>query len=293
LFEYISFRAGGAFFTAFLLTVLLIPPLLPFYQKHCIQKSSRTDDGKKPYKPLMGGVIIIGAVVFSALLWGMVSDRKLVFFILATLALAILGFVDDFIKLKYLRQERDGVKRNTKIVVQAIISVAAIYALYKTQGTVTMKIFLPCFKQAFQFVPGSENISVMTPFSSEAWFSMPLYIMPLCLIFMLLLNFGVLFCASNGVNLTDGKDGERGIHTAHIHCDVRHATADSLFDAADLRQLAVGGVRRDLTDGIDQYGARDGDAAAGGFLRTHQLHSASSGPASSFRKNSLPARVGM
>ena len=27
------------------------------------------------------------------------------------------------------------------------------------------------------------------------------------LIFMLLLNFGVLFCASNGVNLTDGKDG--------------------------------------------------------------------------------------
>ena len=100
-------RAGGAFFTAFLLTVFAIPPLLPFYQKHCIQKSARTDDGKKPYKPLMGGVVIIGAVVVSALLWGMVSDRKLVVFILATLALATLGFVDDFIKLKYLRQERD------------------------------------------------------------------------------------------------------------------------------------------------------------------------------------------
>ena len=103
LFEYISFRAGGAFFTAFLLTIFAIPPLLPFYQKHCIQKSSRTDDGKKPHKPLMGGVIIIGAVVVSALLWGMISDRKLVVFILATLALATLGFVDDFIKLKYLR----------------------------------------------------------------------------------------------------------------------------------------------------------------------------------------------
>ena len=75
LFEYISFRAGGAFFAAFLLTVFTIPPLLPFYQKYCIQKSSRTDDGKKPCKPLMGGVVIIGAVVFSALLWGMISDR--------------------------------------------------------------------------------------------------------------------------------------------------------------------------------------------------------------------------
>ena len=207
LFEYISFRAGGAFFTAFLLTVFAIPLLLPFYKTHCIQKSARIDGDNRPKKPLMGGVVIISAVVISALLWGMIPDRKLIVFILATLALAALGFVDDFIKLKYLRQERDGVKRNTKIIVQAVISVIAIYALYKTHGTVTMKIFLPCFKQAFQFVPGSENIAVMTPFSSEAWFTMPLFIMPLCLIFMLFLNFGVLFCASNGVNLTDGKDG--------------------------------------------------------------------------------------
>ena len=207
LFEYISFRAGGAFFTAFLLTVFAIPPLLPFFRKHCIQKSSRIDGDTRPKKPLMGGVVIIGAVVISALLWGMIPDRKLIVFILATLALAALGFVDDFIKLKYLRQERDGVKRSTKIFFQALISVIAIYALYKTHGTVTMKIFLPCFKQPFQFVPGSENIAVMMPFSSEAWFTMPLFIMPLCLIFMLFLNFGVLFCASNGVNLTDGKDG--------------------------------------------------------------------------------------
>ena len=207
LFEYISFRAGGAFFTAFLLTVFAIPPLLSFFKTHCIQKSARTNDDTRPKKPLMGGVIIIGAVVISALLWGMIPDRKLIVFILATLALAALGFVDDFIKLKYLRQERDGVKRNTKIFFQALISVIAIYALYKTHGTVTMKIFLPCFKQAFQFVPGNENIAVMMPFSSEAWFTIPLFIMPLCLIFMLFLNFGVLFCASNGVNLTDGKDG--------------------------------------------------------------------------------------
>jgi phospho-N-acetylmuramoyl-pentapeptide-transferase len=155
----------------------------------------------------MGGVIIISSVVISALLWGMICDRKLIVFILATLALAGLGFVDDFIKIKYFRQERDGVKRNTKIIVQAIISIIAIYALYKTHGTVTMQIFLPGLKHAFQFAPGSENIAVMTPFSKEAWFTLPLFVMPLCLIFMLLLNFGVLFCASNGVNLTDGKDG--------------------------------------------------------------------------------------
>ena len=207
LFEYISFRAGGAFFTAFAITVLIIPFLLPFFKRNCVQKSSRTDDGKKPHKPLMGGVVIIGAIVIAALLWGKIPDRKLLVFIAATIALAVLGFVDDFIKLKYLREERDGVKRSTKVFFQALISVICIYALYKTHGTVTMKIFLPCFKQAFQFVPGAEKIAVMTPFSKEAWFYLPLFIMPLCLIFMLAVNFGVLFCASNGVNLTDGKDG--------------------------------------------------------------------------------------
>ena len=33
LFEYISFRAGGAFFTAFAITVLIIPFLLPFFRE--------------------------------------------------------------------------------------------------------------------------------------------------------------------------------------------------------------------------------------------------------------------
>ena len=207
LFEYITFRAGGAFITAFLLTVFAIPPLLPFFRKHCIQKSARTEDGEKPHKPLMGGVIIIASVLISTLLWGVTADRKLIVFLLATLALAILGFADDFIKLKYLRQERDGIKERTKVIMQALISILAIYVLYKTHGTVTMKIFLPCFKQSFLFVPGSENIAVMTPFSSSAWFALPLFFMPICLLFMLGLNYGVIFCASNGVNLTDGKDG--------------------------------------------------------------------------------------
>ncbi len=157
LFEYITFRAGGAFFTAFLLTVLAIPPLLPFFRKHCIQKSARTDDGGPPHKPLMGGIVIIASILVSAFLWGMVPDRKLIVFLLATFALGVLGFADDFIKLRYLRQERDGVKERTKIIVQAVVSVVAIYALYKTHGTVTMKIFLPGFKPPFQFVPGSET----------------------------------------------------------------------------------------------------------------------------------------
>ena len=185
VFEYISFRAGGAFFTAFLLTMLCIPPLLPFFNAHCVQKSARTDDDTRPRKPMMGGVIIIASVVISTLLWGIIDDRKLIVFQLATVALAVLGFADDYIKLKYLRQERDGVKERTKVIIQAAVAVLAIYALYKTYGTVTMKIYLPLFKHPFHFLPEAEKISVMTPFFKDALFTMPLFLMPLCLIFML------------------------------------------------------------------------------------------------------------
>ncbi len=209
LFEYVTFRAGFAFLTAFLVVVVFTPCFLPFFRKHCMQKSARTDDAveTRPRPPIMGGLIIIGALVISTLLWGRITERILTVFLLSTIALAILGFIDDMIKTKYLRSERDGVKERTKLIVQAIVAVCAIYALYKTQGTVTMKVFCPFFKQPFQFLPGTESIAVWLPFTTSPLFHMPLYLMPLCLLVMLGFNYGVLAGTSNGVNLTDGKDG--------------------------------------------------------------------------------------
>jgi len=208
LFEYVTFRSGGAFVTAFLIVLFGVPPLLPFFQKYCVQKSARTDDAKdKPRIPLMGGVVIVGAIVMSVLLWGIITERILAVFLLATLALTGLGMTDDIIKTRYLRSERDGVKERTKLIVQAIVAFAAIYALYKTHGTVTMKIFFPFAKQPFQILPGAENIAVWLPFMKSPLLFLPLGFMPLCLVVMLGFNYGVFAGTSNGVNLTDGKDG--------------------------------------------------------------------------------------
>ena len=124
LFHYITFRAGGAFITAFLFVLFVIPPFLPFFREHCIQKSPRMDDqAEKPKTPLMGGVFIVAAIVVAALLWGRIIERTLIIFVLTTIALAILGMEDDIIKTRYLRSERDGVKERTKMVVQAAVSV--------------------------------------------------------------------------------------------------------------------------------------------------------------------------
>ena len=209
LFHYTTFRAGGAFLTAFLFILFVIPPFLPFFRKHCVQLSPRTDDAaiQKPQTPLMGGIFIVVAVTLASLLWGQITERTLVIFLLAMIALGILGIVDDIIKTKYLRTERDGVKERTKLVVQTVVAIIAVYMLYKTRGTVTMKVFFPFTRQPFQFLPGKEAIDVMIPYSESPLVSIPLLLMPVCLLLMLGFNVFVLAGTSNGVNLTDGKDG--------------------------------------------------------------------------------------
>ncbi len=208
LFDYVTFRAAGAFVTAFLLVVLAIPPLLPFFRKHCVQLSARTDDAKeKPKTPLMGGVVIILGIVISTVFWGRLPERTLIVFLLATIALTLLGMADDIIKTRYLRSEKDGVSERTKMLIQAVVAVLAIYALYKTHGAVTMQVYCPLAKQPFQFLPGGEVIALWLPFMETPCCYLPLQVMPLCLIFMLGFNYAVLAGTSNGVNLTDGKDG--------------------------------------------------------------------------------------
>ena len=209
LFHYTTFRAGGAFLTAFVFVLFSIPPFLPFFRNHCVQLSPRMDDAvvQKPQTPLMGGVFVVVAITLAAVLWGRITERTLVIFLLATIALGILGMIDDIIKTKYLRTERDGVKERTKLVVQTAVAVIAVYLLYKTHGTVTMKVFFPFTRQPFQFLPGKEAIDIMIPYSSHPITSVPLWAMPGCLLLMLLFNCFVLAGTSNGVNLTDGKDG--------------------------------------------------------------------------------------
>jgi len=61
--------------------------------------------------PTMGGVFIIGSILFSVLLWADLSNKFIILTSLTCVWLAILGFVDDFIKLKGNGKQR-GLKRN-------------------------------------------------------------------------------------------------------------------------------------------------------------------------------------
>ena len=73
LFRYITFRASGALMTSILIGFLLGPPMIRYLKR--IQPHGQPireigpDHQSKSGTPTMGGILIIGALVISTLLW--------------------------------------------------------------------------------------------------------------------------------------------------------------------------------------------------------------------------------
>ena len=185
LFNYVTFRAGGAWLTAFLLVLLLGNATVRILKRFNVRAAERLEglvpaefiDKRKSSTPCMGGVLLIGAVVLSTLLWavpGAISG------VLAgtTLLLALTGFPDDYIKVT--RQDRDGLSARWKLVIQFAVAGAAMWIWSRVPE-------LDKMLRAFYF-----------PFAKE-----PLFHSAWCYAFAVFVIVG----ASNAVNLTDGKDG--------------------------------------------------------------------------------------
>ena len=75
LFRYITFRAGGAFFTALIFGFIFGRPLINLLRKRQGKGQPIREDGpqshilEKAGTPTMGGVLIVFSIVASTLLW--------------------------------------------------------------------------------------------------------------------------------------------------------------------------------------------------------------------------------
>ena len=134
---------------------------------------------KKEGTPTMGGVIIIGAVLMSIILWGNFNSRYLIVLIGATLALTGLGFADDYIKSVLKRKE--GIPAKVKLAFQVLIALAVALLVY--------------------YLPSNQNeVSMLfVPFINEAVLDMGFIWVFFAVI--------VIVATTNAVNLTDGLDG--------------------------------------------------------------------------------------
>ena len=215
LFEYVTFRAGGALLTAMFIVILFGKPMISFLKKFCIANwryenllSEQEGEELKKKTPTMGGLLIVISILVSTLLWG-VMNRMLIIFLCVLCSLCVLGFVDDFTKIRYKRDIRDGISGKVKMFVQFAIALSAAYLLYKTPEAVTMQLYIPFFKDPVIAQPDVDTAKVylMTPFSQNPLLTLGIAWTSVLVGLMLLFNGLVVTGTSNAVNLTDGKDG--------------------------------------------------------------------------------------
>jgi phospho-N-acetylmuramoyl-pentapeptide-transferase len=138
--------------------------------------------------PTMGGVLIVGSVVISTLLWARLSSLYVWTVMVTTLLFAAIGFVDDYAKMA--KQRSLGLTARQKLGAQLLIAIAVWAVLYFStkyfSAGYSWNVSIPFFK--ITAVPGNP-ISTIGPY-----------------LYFLLIAI-VLVGWSNAVNLTDGLDG--------------------------------------------------------------------------------------
>jgi phospho-N-acetylmuramoyl-pentapeptide-transferase len=183
LFQYITFRSAAAAVTALLLVLVFGAPVIRLLQRikfgEQIRNLGPESHKSKAGTPTMGGILFLGAVVVSIILWGNFSNYYLVMLIIATVLLGALGFIDDYIKA--VKKRKDGVNPRSKLIVQigvaAIVS-AVVYLFPSNPGECTT-LYIPFIKRAITDL-------------GWAWIFFSIF---------------VIISYSNAVNLTDGLDG--------------------------------------------------------------------------------------
>ncbi len=175
----------SSYFLNFLVAFLISACLAPFIIK--LIKRMRGGQNILEYvdahiakqgTPTMGGVIFLIGLISSYFLCFSKDNRLATLLLLATLGYALLGFLDDFLKIKFKHNE--GLKAYQKFIGQ--FGIALIMAL---------------------FIYRSELIgtSILLPFSNKEW-ELGWWIIPFIVFFYL--------AVTNSVNLTDGLDGLAG-----------------------------------------------------------------------------------
>ncbi len=183
LFRYITFRAGGAFLTALVFGFLFGLPLINVLRKTQGKGQPIRTDGPEGHAvkagtPTMGGLLIIGAVMTSTLLWARLDNAFVLMVLFVTAAYAAIGFADDYAKVS--KQNTKGVSGRTRLLLGFLIAgIAGTWASLYHPAELTNQLAFPVFKDTLL------NLGIL--------------FVPFCII--------VIVGSANAVNLTDGLDG--------------------------------------------------------------------------------------
>ena len=223
-FTYFSTRMILAAVTALVLSIFLGPRFIKKLYELKIGQSIRSVEecpllaelhGKKKDTPTMGGLLILFSMVVALFLWMDLTSVFTWILLLTSLALGMVGALDDYLKLRYKNSK--GLNARRKMIFQILFSALVAAYLLCPQITNAMsgqKVFkAPTAKEQVQ--RGRDHIANVTLTTEEYMgrFYLPFVKDPAAhldgwlKIISFILIVLVITGSSNAVNLTDGLDG--------------------------------------------------------------------------------------
>ncbi|MFZ9659822.1 MAG: phospho-N-acetylmuramoyl-pentapeptide-transferase [Arcobacteraceae bacterium] len=180
ILQYISVRAGFAFFIGFLFTMYFMPKFIKWAKKRKasqpIYEFAPDTHRIKVGTPTMGGVVFIAGTLIATILTAKLNNPYVVGALIAIGAFCAIGIKDDIAKITANKND-SGLTPRAKMLLQIVASFAVVgVLLYANHSTA---LYIPFYKLPI--------------------FDMGLY----AIVFWIF----VMVATTNAVNLTDGLDG--------------------------------------------------------------------------------------
>jgi len=231
VFQYISFRAGAAVILSLIISLIIGKRIIDGLRRLQIGETVRDlglqGENLKAGTPTMGGVIIIAATLVPCLLLARLDNVYILLMLFATIWMAAIGFLDDYIKV--FKKDKKGLKGIFKILGQVGLGlIVGVTMLVSDEVVVRMEPEQAALHgyevKKVVFIKDGENtykelVHVKAPITNVPFFknneldySRILWFLgdnaaDLVWIVFLMMTIFVIAAVSNGANLTDGLDG--------------------------------------------------------------------------------------
>ncbi|HEY2648052.1 MAG TPA: phospho-N-acetylmuramoyl-pentapeptide-transferase [Puia sp.] len=239
LFQFITFRVLLAVILSLVITMMFGRRLINYLRTLQVGESVRElgleGEQQKKGTPTMGGIIIILAILIPTLLLANLNKAYIRLMIFSTLWMGMIGFIDDYLKLRakriaqkqginYKKGDKDGLAGWFKVLGQIVLGFVVAATLYFNSNTKVWREFVGDNKptdtiglkkvildgKVKLFVEAREPITTI-PFVKNHEFNysklLPTAMRGATWILYIVIVIFIITAVSNGANITDGIDG--------------------------------------------------------------------------------------
>lgn len=250
LFQFITFRVLLAVLLSLFITTVYGKRLIRFLHKKQVGETVRdlglAGEQEKKGTPTMGGIIILLAILIPTLLFANLEKVYIRLMLLSTVWLGIIGFIDDYLKLRskriakekgidFKKTNSDGLAGKFKVFGQVVLGIIVGATLYFNQNvTVEREVIseIPTTATANGAIKKGEKLIADTvrmfdgkehryvrvktiittiPFIKTHEFNysklLPESLQPYTWVLYIAIVIFIITAVSNGANITDGLDG--------------------------------------------------------------------------------------